>query len=97
MQQCQHKSENIKQLLVLAYINPDHFVFALMNQPGYMAMATCELVHIVKFTAVNVTFRLFSRTTGDPQRVNIFPYSKFTLISSTRGRSYVFASRPDGL
>ena len=49
------EQETIKNSLTLAILTPDEFSYNIMKGPGYMAVVTGEVIHIIQCVPVDVT------------------------------------------
>ncbi|KAL6421646.1 hypothetical protein ACFW04_014564 [Cataglyphis niger] len=56
-QKCELERQVITNALSFATLQPDEFAYRLMKGPGYMAVTTGEVTHIVKCIPVDVTVR----------------------------------------
>ena len=54
-QQCKIEQESLKNALAIAESSPDLFAYNLMKGPGYMAMVSGEVIHVIKCIPVEVT------------------------------------------
>jgi len=53
-QRCNLEQQVLKGALSLAINSPDEFAYQIMKGPGYMAVISGEVVHIIKCTLVDV-------------------------------------------
>ncbi|KMQ90429.1 hypothetical protein RF55_9815 [Lasius niger] len=56
-QKCELERQVITNALSFATLQPDEFAYRLMKGPGYMAVTTGEVTHIIKCIPVDVTIR----------------------------------------
>jgi len=56
-QRCNLERQVMKNALSLAIHSPDEFAYQIMKGPGYMAVISGEVVHIIKCTPVEVKIR----------------------------------------
>jgi len=56
-QRCSLKRQVMKNALSLAIHSPDEFAYQIMKEPGYMAVISEEVVHIIKCTPVEIKVR----------------------------------------
>ena len=56
-QSCNLERQIMKNALSLAIQSPDNFAYQIMKGPGYMAVISGEVVHIIKCTPVEVKIR----------------------------------------
>ncbi|KMQ82980.1 hypothetical protein RF55_21280 [Lasius niger] len=56
-QKCDLERQVITNALLFATFQPDEFAYRLMKGPGYMAVTTGEVTHIIKCIPVDVTIR----------------------------------------
>lgn len=57
MQNCKLERKVLQSSLSMAYNQPDEFAYNLMKGPGYFAMTSGEVIHIVKCIPTEVTIR----------------------------------------
>lgn len=55
MHRCQQEREILKNSLSIVIMSLDQFAYNLMKGPGYMAMSTEEVVHVVRRRRLGVT------------------------------------------
>ncbi|XP_070529907.1 uncharacterized protein [Cardiocondyla obscurior] len=53
-QRCNLEQQVLKNALSIAVNSPDEFAYQIMKEPGYMAVISGEVVHIIKCTPVDV-------------------------------------------
>lgn len=60
-EQCKIEQRTLRNLLTLAYINPDLFAFTYTGEPGFSALVRGEVIYLIECVAVPVSFRTESK------------------------------------
>ena len=67
LQQCNLERETLKSALAIATQTPDEFAYNLMKGPGYMAVTSGEVVHVIKCIPVEVLIQHGNECHGELQ------------------------------
>src|SRR5580765_3410146 len=84
-QKCELERQVITNALSFATLQPDEFAYRLMKGPGYMAVTTGEVTHVIKCIPVDVTIRkteeCFTELPVTARNISLFLTPKSRIIT----------------